>query len=1140
MSNKMFLCTIAFISILSSILFASDLGYNPDELIVRFSPKEIGEQRTIAERNEILAEIGGGTVKDYSIFVPGLTLVKLPKDMSVENSIRIFKNTNGILSAQPNYIKKAVSMFPDDTMFGQLWGMHNVGQTDGIPDADIDAPEAWDINTNAGDVIVAVIDSGVDYTHPDLLANMWTNPVEELGDKNGDGRPGVRDFDDDGDGLIDEDSEHRQPWEPGYNNDLVNDDDENGFNDDIYGYDFCEKWGKPRDSDPMDDNGHGTHCAGIIGAVGNNILGVTGVCWNVRIMAIKFLDSLGSGNTWDEIQSIRYAINMGAKVLSISSGGPGDDQEEKAAIEEANANGIIFVAAAGNSGSNNDGWSPFYPASYDCENIIAVMATDKNDERWILNLEISSNWGTTSVDLSAPGSDILSCVPYYIFGKYYEYSSGTSMSTPHVAGACALIWSSNPTLSHLQVKQVILDTVDTLEGLDGLCVTEGRLNLYNAVIEAAKNEQMLSKVDIDGDSVLPYEEITYRITYANPVTNPDELTGVTITDYLPDEVDYSSSPGGIYNSDTRTVTWNIPSLPPGGDPGTVTLTVTVNLLAEPLGTITNRCDLRSNEYHTVIATEITNVDSWEPDVIYVDMSAPGSYTGMSWEDAYSDLQDALERADAGCGSEIWVAAGTYRPSKRTDPGNPYTATFQLVNGVPIYGGFAGGETSRSQRNWLTNQTILTGDIDSDGDADIQCVVTASNVTQATIIDGFVITKGSVGMYCCDGSSATIMNNTIQQNSSYGIDIKLNSSPDIKDCLIQDNTNRGIDCRGSALTVSNCTIQNNNGDGIYDNGNLPTTITNSKICGNSVNGIHCVGKEETLKIKNNWIYDNGEYTNADGILISSSYAESQIRNNTIVYNAGYGINSLWSENVNISNCILWGNNNNGDQLCNCSASYSWVQNINTPPLFFDEDADDYHLTWESGCVDTGDPGGNYDGENDIDGNPRVAGGRVDIGGDEDYPHCDQQDYNEWTKEEIGRPNCWFTYFQCKGDADNAVQGLPKYRVYTNDFNIMVANWKKTLNDDINLSADFNHKPQGLPKYRVYTDDYNILIANWKKTDDELQPHCLDCQRYQQSQGKTLTSQELVKWLEQIWLDEEAQKLIDKDVLLKFIESLKKEL
>jgi hypothetical protein len=306
----------------------------------------------------------------------------------------------------------------------------------------IQAPEAWCLRTNATDVIVSVIDSGVDYTHPDLAGNMWVNTGEIPG--NG------------------------------------QDDDGNGYVDDVYGYDFCNG-----DGNPWDDHYHGTHCAGTIGGIGNNNEGVAGVCWNVKIMAVKFLDSGGGGWTDDAIECVEYSVLMGANLSSNSWGGGGYNQALKDEIEAAGAAGMLFVAAAGNGDIfgnpiDND-ITPHYPSSYDLSNIIAVLATNHNDN--ISNISEdgwSSNYGLTSVDLGAPGSDILSCEP----GNQYQYLDGTSMATPHVAGACALIWSACPSLSHLEVKNVIMDTVDPLPALDGLCVTGGRLNLYSAILTA--------------------------------------------------------------------------------------------------------------------------------------------------------------------------------------------------------------------------------------------------------------------------------------------------------------------------------------------------------------------------------------------------------------------------------------------------------------------------------------------------------------------------------------------------------------------------------------------------------------------------------------------------------------------------------
>jgi len=234
----------------------SKAQYKEGELIVRFAPKAEGIQRTIVERNAILLGLGGGEVTRTYKMVPGLSLVKLPAGMKVKEVLTDFNKSPEILYAQPNYIYKLLSTFPNDPNFPQLWGMHNTGQphllnrfegggvSSGTPGADIDAPQAWDITTGSSDIIVAVIDSGIDYNHPDLADNMWVNPGEIPGN-----------------GI---------------------DDDNNGYIDDFYGYDFCDD-----DADPMDDFYHGTHCAGTVGAIGNNNEGVTGVCWNVKIMALK-------------------------------------------------------------------------------------------------------------------------------------------------------------------------------------------------------------------------------------------------------------------------------------------------------------------------------------------------------------------------------------------------------------------------------------------------------------------------------------------------------------------------------------------------------------------------------------------------------------------------------------------------------------------------------------------------------------------------------------------------------------------------------------------------------------------------------------------------------------------------------------
>ncbi|OGO01258.1 MAG: hypothetical protein A2Y72_06450 [Chloroflexi bacterium RBG_13_53_26] len=420
--------------------------YVEGEVLVKFKHSTSPERATSA-----IKVLGAESINSYDRI--GVQRLKLREGTKVEEAIAFLSKDESVEYAEPNYVYRTCDTYPNDPGFDELWGLDNRGQNGGTRDADIDAPGAWDITTGSSDVVVAVIDTGVDYTHEDLAANMWQNPGEIPG--NGE------------------------------------DDDLNGHVDDIYGIDTCTYEGHIPDSDPMDDEGHGTHCAGTIGAVGDNGIGVVGVNWNVRLMALKFLDSTGYGNTTDAVAAIEYIIDMKenhgvkVKVISNSWGGLGYNQSLYNEIAAAGAADILFVAAAGNSGTDND-VSPFYPASHDLDCIIAVAATDHNDN---LADEVfwASNYGVTSVDLGAPGVDILSTTP----GDNYDSWSGTSMATPHVSGVAALVLATNPDYHCSDVKTTILDTVDPISGLAHKVLTGGRLN--------AKNFLFLSQVWVDDD-----------------------------------------------------------------------------------------------------------------------------------------------------------------------------------------------------------------------------------------------------------------------------------------------------------------------------------------------------------------------------------------------------------------------------------------------------------------------------------------------------------------------------------------------------------------------------------------------------------------------------------------------------------------
>ena len=354
-----------------------------------------------------------------------------------------FQGAANVEYAEPNYIVHAIQAPPNDPQFGQLWGLQNLGQvvngSAGLSGADIDAVPAWGVSTGSAANVVGVLDTGIDYTHPDLAGNVWSAPTNftvTIGGVPRDCLAGTHGFN-------------------ALNNTCI----------------------------PMDDNNHGSHVAGTIGAVGHNSIGISGVSQTASVMGLKFLNASGSGSTTGAINLIEFAIqakgifgaSANVRILSNSWGGGGFSQALLDQINTANTHGMLFVAAAGNSNSNND-LSPHYPASYAAASIISVAATTSTDGRASF-----SNYGATTVDLGAPGVNILSTIR----GGTYVYFNGTSMATPHVSGAAALMLAACPTLNTADLKSTIMITADPVASLAAITVTGGRLTLNRAVATCA-------------------------------------------------------------------------------------------------------------------------------------------------------------------------------------------------------------------------------------------------------------------------------------------------------------------------------------------------------------------------------------------------------------------------------------------------------------------------------------------------------------------------------------------------------------------------------------------------------------------------------------------------------------------------------
>ncbi len=447
---------------LTSLVLLASNSYALTYQGAHVSNREILVKLNNVGMNSVQKSLSGLKIKErMNLSFGEFAVLEVAEGESYEETLKRISQLGEVEYAEPNYEVKAIGFEPNvedilananlnsknysmntptDPEFGKLWGLVNTGdnepvkagqtRTPGKVGADISAVQAWGLSRGSRNVTVAVIDTGIDYNHPDLANQMWVN------DKEANGEAGV-------------------------------DDDGNGFIDDVYGYDFANN-----DGDPLDGHSHGTHCAGTIGAEHDNGIGVAGVMKDVSIMAIKFLTDSGSGSTANAIKAVDYATKMNVDIMSNSWGGGGASQALEDAIKRAKDAGILFVAAAGNSSTNNDS-KPHYPSNYNVENVISVAAHNAQD-----SLATFSCYGKKTVHVAAPGRNILSTVK----GGEYAVYSGTSMATPHVSGILGLYVSTFGRTDFTELKNKMMSTSVYDPAYKNKLISEGRINVYNMFV----------------------------------------------------------------------------------------------------------------------------------------------------------------------------------------------------------------------------------------------------------------------------------------------------------------------------------------------------------------------------------------------------------------------------------------------------------------------------------------------------------------------------------------------------------------------------------------------------------------------------------------------------------------------------------
>lgn len=443
----------------------------------RYAPGTILIKPKVGISKERLAQFhaGKGSKVLRTFRTGGAQVLSVPASETVSNLIAKYRSSGLVEFAEPDYLVQAAATIPNDPYFleGRLWGLANTGQNEGLPGADIHAPEGWDIQTSASNIVVAVLDTGIRTTHEDLVSNLWVNT-----------------------------------------------------NDNSFGFNAFTAT-----NDPTDDNGHGTLVAGILGAEGNNGVGICGVAWRVQLMACKCLDDHGIGTDSSVIAALDFARTNGARIINTSFSGADFSEAVSNAIVSLRDEGIIVIAACGD-GWNNVDEVPRYPACYDIDNVVSVASSGNEDQ-----LGFKSNFGATNVDLAAPG-DLMFSTYFESDHSYYptnfpdEQLYGTSFATAHVSGALALILEKFPGEDYSTSIRRLLLAVDHLPALEGLCVTGGRLNLtyaFNPPIQlqflSATEEAFELRVETSPNRTCVIEASPDLFNWSAVATNVTSTTG---------------------------------------------------------------------------------------------------------------------------------------------------------------------------------------------------------------------------------------------------------------------------------------------------------------------------------------------------------------------------------------------------------------------------------------------------------------------------------------------------------------------------------------------------------------------------------------------------------------------------------------